>query len=404
MTMKKRLIYLPLERYRERYTEYLSGPRGIFETQCRELGVEVLALRPNDLIYRVSQGQVLDPHLRCLWAFDQTERLVEMIAKKEIDPQTDVIYIEDFWHPGFEMIPYTAHVCLNRRLNIYAFCHAQSVDPNDFTYPMRWWMRSMERGWASYLSGIFVAAGELKDMLHEGAVADNVFPTGTVFSADTLREYYPGYVDDREKHLKIKDAQKNVVFSSRWDTEKNPLFFLTLAKSVLKERKDVHFTICTGASELKSNDPALVARAHAVRDMYPENVQLLTGLTKASYYFELACAKVQFNCAKQDFVSYTLLEAATFDAAPLYPAYLTFPDALHHKGAHLYEPGSIADAKATLYPLLDSPTKDYSWVYGKYQLSVQRMLSTMGFAVPVVPSLEDCIKDGAAAAAEDLGG
>jgi hypothetical protein len=95
-------------------------------------------------------------------------------------------------------------------------------------------------------------------------------------------------------------------------------------------------------------------------------------------------AKVQFNCADQDFVSYTLLEAAAFNCAPLYPRYLTFPDALQHNNRHLYEKRNLQDAKAKLYELLDASEygefkEDYSWVYKPFEGSVERMLRVMGF-------------------------
>jgi glycosyltransferase involved in cell wall biosynthesis len=392
--MKKRLIYLPLERYKERYTEYLSGGCGIFETQCKKLGVDVFPIRPNNHLHTITAGQVLDPLSRAEWGFEQTIDLLELIQHGLITSE-DAIYIEDFWHPGFEMIPYAAQVCTKKRLDIYAFCHAQSVDPNDFTHPMRWWMRDMERGWSHYLSGVFVAAQELKDMLHIGAIDADVYPTGTVFDAEHLQQQYlPRYIQHPKQYIGAKDKLKKVIFSSRWDTEKNPQFFLALVDSVIQERQDIHFMIVSGFKDLRSNDPGLVLSAWEMRQKYPRNLIIKTNLPKQEYYFELATSKVQFNCASQDFVSYTLLEATAFGAAPLYPNYLTFPDALHHKPAHLYEVDNIVDAKAKLYALIDGPVQDYAWVYKKYESSVQRMLRVMDFAVDATPSLEQCIIHG----------
>lgn len=397
--MKGRLIYLPLERYQERYTEFLSGEDGMFERQCRALGVDVLAIRPHDFLGRITTGRVLDAKLRAQWGFSQTLRLIELIQKNAIDPSTDAIYIEDFWQPGFEMIPYTAHLCYAEALPIYAFCHAQSVDPNDFTFTMGPWMRPMEVGWSRALAGIFVAAEELRLMLLQGGVGskDTVHATGTVFDASVLYDkYLPSYPGSygQEPARSVRDRLKQVIFSSRWDSEKQPLFFLELIKSVMRDRNDIHFVICTGFSELRSNIDVLVREARATEVQFPSNLSILTDVTKSVYYEQLSRSKVQFNCALQDFVSYTLLEATAFGASPLYPKYLTFPDALHHKEKHLYHQFSLENAKAKLYALIDAPSEDYGWVYGKYQNSVHRMLRQMHFDVPNVLTLEYEIRRG----------
>lgn len=394
-----RLFYVPLELYRERYTEYLSGPNGMFERQAKELGVDVVPIRPNSRVNTIETGVVLDPIARCSWAFEQTQQLVQMITTGFITNK-DVIYFEDFWHPGMEMVPYAMSLVDREQIKLYAFNHAQSVDPNDFTANMPW-MRAFEIAWAKRLSGIFCAANELAQMMTTGWGSSSQYhSTGTVFDHRVLYDIV-GLSEDWD--CKDPERPNTVVFSSRWDKEKDPAFFCQLADAVLKERDDVAFVVCTGAKELRSNDPSLLELAKNMQQHHGEgSFKVLADLTKADYYNVLADSSVQFNCARQDFVSYTLLEAATFGCAPLYPNRDTFPDALHHHESHLYKPGNVFDAKLKLYALLGGPLKSYEWVYKKYERSVHRMLRVMGFDVPAVDPLSKEILAGKSDALKEM--
>jgi len=379
----KKLFYLPLEMYKERYTEYLSSQRGMFQSKVEALGIELTVYRPSSRLNSITNGVVLDPVARVNWAFQQTECLVSDIMNGFVGDD-DVIYFEDFWHPGMEMVPYALHLA-NKKTKLFAFNHAQSVDPNDFTFDMRSWIRPFEEAWCNRLDGIFCADTTLEGfMLREwkSAKVKRLHATGTVFDHQVL-------LDIAGEDLSIS-KDKTVVFSSRWDKEKNPDFFMALVDLVLFERDDINFVVCTGSKELRSNKPELVVEAVSLRNKWRSKrgrfttmpFSIRTGLSKSDYYAQLRDAKVQFNCASQDFVSYTLLEAATFGCAPLYPNYLSFPTALQHRADHLYRKGDLLDAKAKLYYLLDkTDTTDYRWVYQKYEGSVQRMLNIMGFQI-----------------------
>jgi hypothetical protein len=371
-----KLIYLPCAQFKERWTEFVSGPNGIFERQVRALGVEIIPIRPFDQVFTIKTGQVLDPIAMTKWAAAQVSAVIQMLIHGEITSD-DVIYFEDFWTPCMEMIPYTCDL-VGKHPRLYAFNHAQSVDPNDFTYKMRRWMRAFEQAWADCLLAIFCADESLIRMMDVGwpRCQAVLYPTGTVFDHDIIKDVVHYHPHGKEKR------QKRVVFSSRWDTEKRPEFFCSLAGLVYSERTDIDFIVCTGADVLRSDDPKLL-RLLITPDR-PNNLRVCEGLSKAEYYSYLATSKVQFNCADQDFVSYTLLEAATFGCAPLYPNYLSFPRALENNPKHLYKKGNLEDAKTKLYALIDSPSEDYSWVYQKYESSVNRMLYRMGFDVPEV--------------------
>jgi glycosyltransferase involved in cell wall biosynthesis len=361
-------IYVPLEQYKERYTEFLSGPTGVVATALKEKGIQHIALRPNPVLNRITKGFVLDPVARCSWAFRQTESLVSMLLDGGISSD-DVIYIEDFWHPGMEMIPYAMDIA-NVHPKLYAFCHAQSVDPNDFTYAMLSWIRDFETAWGKCLTGIFTASDVLTDWIALGSIAplSKIHTIGTVFSSQKLKRFHrPG------THRKTK----RVVFSSRWDKEKQPGFFMDLVERVKQERSDIEFVVCTGFKELVSNDPALVARAKSLAKTTPQ-FKIYEDCDRSFYYGMLDASKVQFNCALQDFVSYTLLEATTFGCAPLYPNYLSFPEPLNNDPRHLYSPWDQLEVKEKLYALLDSPEGEYSWVYLPFEQSFDKALKIMG--------------------------
>src|SRR4051812_27992471 len=101
--MPKRLIYLPLERYKERYTEWSSGIAGAMETDLDDLQIHYISIRPDNEVRTIKAGVVLDVRERAHWGFEQTEKLIAMIMQG-IVTKDDAIYIEDFWHPGMEMI------------------------------------------------------------------------------------------------------------------------------------------------------------------------------------------------------------------------------------------------------------------------------------------------------------
>jgi len=377
--------------YSERYTRYQSSPNGVIERQLKELGVEYITVRPHERVHKITTGVVLDPVARCQWAFQQTQELVEGIVRGVIFTSQDVIFLEDFWHPGMEMIPYAAS-SVNRSVKMYAFNYAQSVDPHDFTYGWREWIRPFEKAWVNCLDGVFCAAKELEAMMLTGwgrscpyHVVGLPYDHRVVWEmAEVPRDYNP-----------IQDARScQVIYTSRWDMEKNPEFFCQLIDAVMRERSDIKFAVCTGAPQLRSNNASLIAQALTMEQKYPFNFKIFLNQTKQEYFTHLRNSQVQFNCASQDFVSYTLLDATAFGCMPLYPDYLTFPDALHHRDEFLYEKGNVTNAKRKLYNLIDKVEyQDVSWVYGKYERSVHRMLFQMGFPVPEPLTLAQEITD-----------
>lgn len=98
---------------------------------------------------------------------------------------------------------------------------------------------------------------------------------------------------------------------------------------------------------------------------------------KRDYYQTLANAKVQFNCAHQDWVSWTLVEASMLGCSPLYPVWKDFGFELSEHPECLYEKRNLDDAEAKLRKLMSMDCVDTSDVYMKHDRSWNNYIETM---------------------------
>lgn len=377
------LFYIPLERYEWRYTKQWSAPiTGWLERNWVKHKVNYIRVDspwgPETLAEDMKTGYVLDAHRRTLHATYQTSELIKMAEDGKLGSD-DVIFFDDFWHPAFAMLPYTFHL-LGIRPRMYAFCHAQSVDEYDFTYEMRYWMRHFEQGIAECLTGIFVNNGLLAEYLVAGGVTteDKIHVTGHVFSEEEVLERMPEGFKERKRENKV-------VFSSRWDTEKRPRFFLAVAEQLITSGCNAKFVVCSGQKKLNSNDRNLLIDLAAYRKIYPDQVILKTGLTKEEYYAELASAKIQFNCSLQDWISFVLLEASVAGCWPVYPKFRSFPEALQKQPDYLYTPNNVAEAAWLIQHILYKPDEMWTeehierraWIHRWHNITWARMLRIM---------------------------
>jgi glycosyltransferase involved in cell wall biosynthesis len=310
------------------------------------------------------------------------------------------------------MIPYAIHQfygSVKAGPQIYSFMHAQTPDPNDFTHPMRDWMRGMETGWAIAHNTVFCASKENIQQWNAAAMpSSKLFPVGISFRSDVVSEV--GKVPcDVVSGLPLtpprSKRKRSVVFSSRFDPEKNPDFFCDLVDQVMSERSDISFIVTSSAPTLRGRNHQLLSRLVATQVRYPENFEVRIGLTKEQYYQTLSSALVQFNCAHQDFISYTLIEATMCGCIPLYPDWLTFPGALNFAEENLYLFGtpeelrvpqkrakSLVSAVEKLYAIVDSSNEakdfgDYDYVWQKYNYTVHRMAARMSNTSHLVTSI-----------------
>ena len=378
------LYYCPLEGYKERYTMQWSAPvTGWLERNWLRAGVDYFRVDPasGQAPRTIKSGCVLDAVGRSAFCFSQ---IVELLRLAEVGELTsdDVIYFDDFWTPGFEALPY-ALTLLGVKPKMYAFLHAQSVDEFDFTYPMRHWMRHFERGMSEVLDGIFVCGPCLRDLVVLGGIApkEKVHITGHPFCSEEVMERMPTWYRDGEQYTR----QDQVIFSSRWDREKNPSFFLDVARCVLARRSNTRFVVCSSALKLRSNDQALLELLEQHCHDYPGQIVLREGLSKEEYYAELCRSKVQMNTASQDFVAITLLEASVAGCYPVYPWFRSFPETFLYKPEYMYQMLHAPSAADMVCRILDrddlwttEQITDRAWIYNRFDSSWIRMLNVMG--------------------------
>lgn len=386
------LYYLPLESYRERYTIQWSAPEtGWLERNWRRCSVPYKRIDPSagEVKRPIKTGMVLDARGRTGHCFFQVMELLALADRGQVN-DSDVILLDDFWTPGLEALAYTFHL-LNVRPRVYAFLHAQSVDRFDFTHPMRRWMRPLETGFAEFLDGIFVCCPTLKDLVVHGGIApwNKVHVTGHPFSsAEVLGRtpdwYREGLAGTNGRYLGSRENR--VVYSSRFDREKNPHFFMDLVERFgrVAPVPGVKFVVCTSAPELRSNDSRAVPRLRALASMRPDLVEIKENLSKEDYYAELCSAKVQFNCADQDFVPITLQEASVCGAYPVYPDFRSFPETFLDRPGFTYRRLHLQSAFGLLIAVLqqnglwtNEALAARSWVHRRFDTSWIRMLRVM---------------------------
>lgn len=368
------LYYCPLESYPDRYSSQLSAPEtGWHERNWRKAGVDYIRL---DNLY---EGDMTDSTaFNFAKRFQQSVTQVEAIIHRLQGPlqpkPTDVVLFDEFWSPGIEMIPFALG---ERRPRLYATLWAQSVDEYDFTYNMRHWLRHFEKGIATILDGIFVATPLLKKLVVRelGVPRDKVHAVGHPFSSEEVKSRMDF----------SKPREDKVIFSSRWDWEKRPAFFLKVVEEVLERNPGIQFVITTSQKKLRSNMARGLDALHESMKKYPNNLILKEGLTKEEYYQELTTAKIIFNCALQDWISYGLLEGACAGCYPVYPNFRSFKEVFHGAPQYLYDPTSPLAAANRICELIrqhrfwepDSITIR-QWVHDRFDTTWLRMLDVMG--------------------------
>ena len=189
---------------------------------------------------------------------------------------------------------------------------------------------------------VFVASPILKELILASmgstALESRIVVTGLPFDSKAV--------------LKVCDLSKapaqeyDVVYSSRWDLEKQPAVFVALVES----NPELKFAVCTGREELEGSDDIAIRRALELEA--DGKLKIFRALKKPTYYAVLSRSRVQFNCSLQDWVSFTLLEGLTFGCQPLYPNFRSFPETLVYSEENLYAPGNIEDASEKLRKLL----------------------------------------------------
>jgi len=345
----RKLYYMCLEPYRARYTLQLQDwNTSVFDRRGINYVVVPGETLSND--QAIVTGQVLDAHGRTYFGMSQLMNLIKLMKAGELNNE-DVIYFEDMFQPGIESLPYILQqIDPTLRPRIYVRCLAQSIDPDDFVHVwgMSKWMGHYEKMLDSFVDGVLATNEEMvMHMKIAGWTAPIYNISGLAFGKEE--------VQSRVTHIKpFADRKYRVVFSARWDQEKQPDFYMDLIEAWHAQPglEEVEFCICSGG-KLKSNSESYMQRT---RDLQSQGLlNIYEDLEKNDYYNIVNDSRVVFNCALQDWVSNTVSEADSLGCNVLYPAYRSFPETFSNDHTRLYVPWSIEDAMDKLESLLDFP-------------------------------------------------
>ena len=301
---------------------------------------------------QIKVGAVLDAVGRGKFAMSQCSNFLDML-NLDLVKDDDVLFLQDYWHPGIESILYALDL-YGIRVKIYAMLHAQSVDEYDFTWPMRNWMRGFELGLDKRMTGIFVGSTIHRDQLRAAGFEAPIHVVSLPLHKQLTEAKLPGY---RKNEWTKKPV---VVYSSRLDKEKNPFFMMQVAEEFLKQNENWEWHVTTSGKSFKSMLPGVIEAMNELADRQPR-FKLLSNLTKEQYYTELADAKIQFNSSLQDYVSWTVLESTTFGCDVIFPDFRSFPEFV--PADKLYKPFNLQSA---LYVLNQNRTSNRTGIYYNY--------------------------------------
>lgn len=313
MKTKKNIWYFGLEPVKARYTEQLSKfwiPEAFekYKDQVNFVSID----GEYDRTEQIHVGVVLDAVGRGKYAMAQCSVFLSNLASGQVQPG-DALYFQDFWHPGIESIFYALDL-YGIKVEMYSMLHAQSVDEYDFTYNMREWMRPFELGIAKRMTGIFVGSTIHKEQLRIAGFDCPIHVVSLPYGKDhTLNQ-----VSQYEK-------KNQVIFASRLDKEKNPYFLLEVIDKFLQKFPSWEWVITTSGSSFRSNMPGVVEMFEKYAQTQPR-LKLLSDLSKPEYYQTIAESKIMFNSSLQDYVSWTSIEAHTFDTLFICPRFRSFYD------------------------------------------------------------------------------
>ena len=348
------LWYMGLEPYKARYTLQLTDwNTSVFKR--RNIDYVVVPGKTLTSDQEIVTGQVLDAHGRTYYGMSQLMQLIEWMKAGKVNNQ-DVVYFEDMFQPGIESLPYILNqIAPEHRPRIFVRCLAQSIDPDDFVHVwnMSKWMGLYEKMIDSFVDGVLASNEE---MVMHMKVAGWEAPIYNISGLAFGKQEVMSRVDD----IKLfNERSYRVVFSSRWDQEKQPDFYMDVIEEWYRRfpndtakvtgRNPIEFAICSG-SKLKSNNDSYMARTN--RLVEEGKLKIYSDLNKNDYYAILNDSRVVFNCALQDWTSNTISEADALGCNVLFPAYRSFPEILANDHTRTYVPWSLEDVLVKLEKLI----------------------------------------------------
>ena len=346
------LYYMGLEPYKARYTLQLTEWN---ERVFKRRGIDYVVV-PGDTLtsdQAIVTGQVLDAHGRTYFGMSQLMTLIKWMKEGLLNNE-DVIYFEDMFQPGIESLPYIIkQIDPEQRPRIYVRCLAQSIDPDDFVHVwgMAEFMGHYEKMVDSFVDGVLATNEEMVMHMKIAGWKSPIYNiSGLAFGKEEVIE--------RIGNIRpFSERKHRVVFSARWDQEKQPDFYMDLIETWYKIHPSsyVEFCICSGA-KLRSNNDSYMERTRKLERR--GELKIYEDLNKNAYYDIVNDSRVVFNCALQDWVSNTVSEADALGCNVLYPAYRSFPESFANDHTRMYVPWSLEDAMEKLEKLLEKPSEN----------------------------------------------
>jgi hypothetical protein len=349
----RKLFYMGLESYIGRYTYQLEQwSKKVFED--RNINYVIVNGSTLDNTKAISVGQVLDAHGRSYFSMTQMSNLVKMMREGEVTGE-DVIFFEDMFSPGIESLPYIINqIPKQDRPKIFVRTLAQSIDPDDFVHVcgMEKWMGHYEKMVDSFVTGILATNEEMvAHMKIAGWTAPIYNISGLAFGKNEVLDRV------LNKLIPFHERNTRVIFSARFDQEKQPDFFMEIINkwNVRYPHSNVEFAVLSGGP-LRSNKPLYLESARKMQT--DGKLSIYENLQKNEYYNIVNNSRVLINTALQDWWSNTVNEADSLGCNVLYPAYRSFPETFSNDHERLYIPWSVDDAINKLSILLNSPHKN----------------------------------------------
>jgi len=362
----KKLFYMGLEPYEGRYTLQLQewSERAF---KRRNIDYVIVPGTTIDNTKSIQVGQVLDAHGRSYFAMSQMMNLVQMMRNGEVTGN-DVIFFEDMFQPGMESLPYIMdQIPIKDQPQVWIRCLAQTVDPDDFVHVwgMSKWMSLYEEMCNEFVTGVLASNEE---MVANMKIANWKAPIYNIsgLAFDKIE------VQERVNRLSFASRKKRVVFTARFDQEKQPDFYMDIAEDFADT--DIEFAVLQGGP-LRSNNQRYITRA---RELEARGVlKIYENLKKNEYYNIVNDSRVLFNCALQDWTSNTVSEADALGANVLFPAYRSFPEIFANDHTRMYVPWSKDDATDKLEVLLAAPHKDIGKISNWTSSTIDRYIDIM---------------------------
>lgn len=315
-----RIIYIPLENLKERYTIMMNKVITQYADKVLYPDVQV----PD----QIQHGQFLDVAGTIRFKSAQLEMIASMFLNGNVR-EGDVFLVGDIFFPGIESIRYMSEL-LKIKVKIVGFNYAGRADETDFVQQLGSWADYSENGYHEICDLIFVGSH-----FHAKRVVD-------YFDVPAEKIKVTGYIWDRDYVEGVFDLpvkkEPIVIWPHRPCSEKGVEIFLWFAK---KTKRKIVVTSCGRKNQ-------------NFAEKLPSNVKYEYDLSKADYYKWLSRSEFYLSTAYQETFGYTLQEAIHFNCKVLVPNRACYPEMvpesnLYNSSVEIEESLSKIDTLSTIW-------------------------------------------------------